>query len=494
MSDETNETNGKELKPEPIQDELTITNRVTTINRIASLLSLRQKQLLIIAFTLIGVIALALIFWRQEREPAIDQNRHEHEREGVIDQVTLSPEALSSASIETVEVGSQPIVTTLLVTGTVQANQQQIQQATPLISGRTERVNVQLGDWVKAGTILAVIASPQIAQMHGKLHEAETRLALAERNLQRVQRSENRVAVLTAKAKLDETETTLRRIRRIVELGAGAAKDLIAAEAAFQTAKAEYEFHSNIALNREIQESKAEVETARVDVTHIRDELLAYGVSIVGRGEQDDHDHNTAIVPLRAPISGTVIERLVNAGAGIEAGKALFTIANLSTVWVIANIPESQIKHLRVGTQANIRAAALTESSISGYVTYINPLLNEETRTVPVRIEVSNVNEQLKIGMFVEVDFPNVEGAEAKGEELVIPEEAVQRIDTRTVVFIPKQDRSGNFEVRNVELGSLVNGYRRIVNGLSPGERVVTKGSFTLKGQLLRGELEEDHH
>jgi cobalt-zinc-cadmium efflux system membrane fusion protein len=97
-------------------------------------------------------------------------------------------------------VTERPAVALLHSTGTVEANQQQSQQATPLVGGRIERVNVSLGDRVRAGAVLAVIASPQIAQMHGKLHEAETQQSLAERNLERVLRAENRVAVLSSKA------------------------------------------------------------------------------------------------------------------------------------------------------------------------------------------------------------------------------------------------------------------------------------------------------
>ena len=119
---------------------------------------------------------------------------------------------------------------------------------TPLVGGRVERVYAAPGDFVRAGQVIAVITRPQIAQMHGKLHEAETRHELAKRNLARVERAENRVAVISAKARLDEAEANLRRVRRLVELGAG--KDLVAAEAAHKMAKAEYDFQSNISLNQ----------------------------------------------------------------------------------------------------------------------------------------------------------------------------------------------------------------------------------------------------
>lgn len=379
------------------------------------------------------------------------------------------------------------------MTGTVEANQQQTQQATPLVSGRVEKVYVSLGDRVRAGMPLAVISSPQIAQMHGKLHEAETKLGLAERELERVMKAENRSEVLKAKARLDEAEAALRRAKRLVEIGAWAGKDLVGAETAYKTAKAEYEFQRDISLNRQVAEAKAAVETARVDVSHIRYEMKALG-AYVAEDEPDDHKHDTSLIELRAPVSGSVTERLVNAGAGVEAGKPLFTIVNLSTVWVIANVPEAQVGALRAGARAQVFSAALGADTRWGRVTYIAPQLDEQTRAAKVRVELANPGERLKTGMFVEVEFPESALSAGAGEELVVPEASIQRIGGRTVVFIAEKNEPGHFKAREVEAGGEANGYTRILNGLKAGERVVAKGSFTLKAQLIKGEMEDDDH
>ena len=368
----------------------------------------------------------------------------------------------------------------------------QLQQASTLVSGRVEKINVVLGDYVKTGSIIAVIASPQIAQIHGKMHEAETKLALAQRNLQRIEKSENRVAVLTAKAKLNEAEKSLKRVQRLVELQAGAEKDLIAAETVFQTAKAEYDFQSNIALNREIAEAKAAIETAEVELSHIRDEMRAYGVPLSDE-EHVDHKTDTSLIPLRAPISGTIVERMINAGAGIEIGKPLFTIADLSNVWIIANVAESQLSQIEIGSKAEIKAAILGEEKLTGKITYIDPRLNEETRTAKVRIELPNPKNKLNLGMFVEVNFL-IANADSK-KIIAIPSGAIQQIEQQTMVFIPKNHKPGHFELREIELGNETsNGYRQVISGLEKGEKVVSKGSFALKTQLLKGELGEDHH
>lgn len=458
----------------------------------------------IIAFSIIGIAALVglLFIWSKQSAPKDvevsvntekkDEHGDEHS-EGEGKEVKLDPETLESAGIEIEGVTQRPAIALLKTNGTIETNPEQTQAVTPLVGGRVENISAGVGDYVQKGALLAVIASPEIAEMHGKLHEAETRLALAERNLARVTRAENRVAVLSAKAKLDEAEATLKRTKRLIELGAGAGKDLISAETNYKTAKAEYDFQSNISLNKEIQEAKAEVETARVDVKHIHDQMRALGVNLDAHDRDSSHRLDTSKVPVYAPASGMVTERPVNQGAGIQSGTTLFVLSNLSSVYAVASVPEAQMPLMRIGTGAEIRSSALGDGAINARVTYIDPQLNEETRTGKVRLEVPNPNGTLRAGMFVEVGFQTGTGA-ATGEELVVPSVSIQRIGEKTVVFIPKDDEAGAFEVREVETGGEVEGYTRIVSGLEIGDKVVTKGSFTLKTQLQKGEMGDDHH
>lgn len=455
-------------------------------------LSPRTRNALILVGALLLVVVVALILWPRGDAKVQSNAESEHGDEGGEGEVSLSAQALAAAGIEIVSVTERPAIALLRVTGAVEANQQQTQQVTPLVSGRVERVNVVLGDNVRAGAVLAVVSSPEVAEMHGKLHEAETHLELAEQTYNRVQRAENRASVIQAQARLDEAEATLRRTRRLIELGAGAGKDLISAEAGYKTAKADFDYQNNISINREVQQARSEVEIARVEVSHLRNSLSTLGAEL-GENTHGKVAHDTSLVALRAPVSGTVTERHINAGAGVEAGKAILTVSNISTVWVIANVPEAQVNDLRVGTPAEVRSASLAQNAIAGRVTYIDTTLNEETRTGRVRVEIENPGERLKVGMFVEVGFQT--GADtATSEEIVIPDAAVQRIADRTVVFVPKEGEVGHFEVRDVELGGSVDGFHRVISGLAPGDRVVTKGSFTLKTQLMKGEMGEHGH
>lgn len=416
-----------------------------------------------------------------------DEKKSEEKGEGNAKEIKLDPETLESAGIETEGVTQRPAVALLKVTGTIESNPQQTQQVSPLVGGRIEEVYVSIGDHVTAGQTLATIMSTEIVESYGKLREAQNRLELAQRNLDRVKRAENQVNILQAKAKLDEAEATLKRTKRLIELGAGAGKDLISAETNYKTAKADYDFQRNIPLNREIQEAEGARKTAEIEAMQQRQSLEALGIA-VGSGKADAR--TVALVQLRAPLTGIVTERMVAPGAGIQAGQAIFTLSNISSLWVTANVPEQQMSMIRIGTPAEVHSPALGEK-INARVTYIDPQISEDTRTARVRLAVPNPGERLRAGMFAEVGFQTSTGA-TTGEELVVPTTAIQRIGEKTVVFVPEEGEAGSFKVREVETGGEIEGYTRIKSGLELGEKVVTKGSFTLKTQLQKGEMGDD--
>src|SRR5215211_6731089 len=158
----------------------------------ARALSARRRNLALVA--IVGVVAIialiVLLVWSRNSKVESQETAKSSESKGLSSEVELSPEAVSAAGIEIVGVTQRPAVPLLRVTGTIEANEQQTQNITPLVAGKVERVFVKLGDRVRAGTPLATVSSPQIAELHAKLHEAETHLQIAERNFQRVQRAE----------------------------------------------------------------------------------------------------------------------------------------------------------------------------------------------------------------------------------------------------------------------------------------------------------------
>lgn len=463
-----------------------------------------QKRLLLGAVAgFLVVLVIASVLWPNgsdeppansngsaaEKEPGEKAGADDDDDAGAAGEVALDPETLVTLDLETEAVASRAAVAPVSVTGSVESNAEREQQVVSLVSGSLASVNVSLGDRVGRGTVLATIRSPQVSELQGQFHEARTKLSLAEANVRRVRTSANRAGVIAAKAKLDLAEKTLNRQRRLLELGAGARKDVEAAEAEYKTAKAEYDYQSNVAISREIHQAEAEAEGMRATVESLRQQLSTLGATPDGR---------SAVVSVTAPVAGSVTKRDVNAGAAVQEGTALFTIADPSTVWVIANVPEGLVPMLRPRVPVEISAQALGNETRRGAVSYVDPTLDEETRTAKVRVELANAGERLKPGMFVEVAFqvyPRGErGDEEVGlEELWIPEAAVQRSGERAFVFVPEEDEPGHYLVKDVRLGTTSGGYVKVLEGLDEDDHVVTKGAFALKSKMLKGSFGEDN-
>jgi Cu(I)/Ag(I) efflux system membrane fusion protein len=177
-----------------------------------------------------------------------------------------------------------------------------------------------------------------------------------------------------------------------------------------------------------------------------------------------------------SPISGYVIEKMVLKGMRVEPGMDLYKIANLSTVWVHADVYEYELPSVRTGQEATISLSTNRSEMFKGRVTYIYPTLNPETRTARIRVELPNPQNKIKPEMFA-----NVELHVNLGRRLSIPESAVLHSGTREIVFVDKGD--GIFEVRFVHLGTRAEGYYEITDGLADGERVVTSANFLIDAE-----------
>ena len=284
--------------------------------------------------------------------------------------------------------------------GCIEADQRKVQQITPLVMGRVSNIFVSTGARVKKGDLLLVIESPQVAELHGRMHEAETRLALAEGQFRRVREGANKVNILKAKASLDEADATLRRDRLLESEGLTPKKELIASESDYKRAEAEFDFQKDISLNHEIAEAKSALTTAKNEVEHLREGLKAldgfFNPSIEGS------QHEISKIELRAPISGTVVERFVNPGAGVDACKPLVTIADISSEWTIANVPEKRLNQVHVGMNTRVTVDGKT---YAGKVSYIDPRLNHDTRTARVTIELKNMAEPVATESIAQIVF-----------------------------------------------------------------------------------------
>ncbi len=315
---------------------------------------------------------------------------------------------------------------------TIQANHNELAEVTALIRGRVVKVSVDVGQDVKKGTLLAMLHSVELGVAEGDYLKAEARLHEAE------------MAHLRAKELYENKAVSLAELQR--------------REAAMKTTQAE------------VRETRNRLDLLGVPKNEI--ERLARELTI------------KADVPLRAPFDGRVIMRNLTRGEVVETDQQLFTVADLSDVWVIANVPEKDVAFVRKNDRVEMVAAAYPHALFHGTITYIGDVLDPATRTMRVRITAPNPDRLLKPEMFALVRVFASPAAAA----LSVPLVAVQKGPAGAIVFVERGD--GAFEARPVLVGEEHGDSIMIKEGLKEGERVVTTGSFALKSEMERYKIE----
>jgi len=180
---------------------------------------------------------------------------------------------------------------------------------------------------------------------------------------------------------------------------------------------------------------------------------------------------------LRAERDGVVLEKAARAGMRFAAGEALYQLADLSTLWLVASVAEQDLALVRLGSRATATVVAYPGRSFAGAVTFVSPVLQPETRTAQVRIELANPAGLLKPAMYGAVDLPVGRAAPC----LAVPESALLDTGTRQIVLIDRG--GGSFEPREVRVGAHGDGYAEILGGLAAGERVVVDGNFLIDAE-----------
>jgi len=181
---------------------------------------------------------------------------------------------------------------------------------------------------------------------------------------------------------------------------------------------------------------------------------------------------------LRAPADGTVMEKMAVEGMHFTAGDPLYRIADLSSVWLTADVFEQDIGMLRRGQNATITVNAYPGTEFTGKVDFIYPTVSQETRTGKVRIVVPNADGRLKTGMYANVAINTAVG---DGPVLAVPDSAVIDSGTRQAVLIERGE--GTFEPREVKLGAHADGFYAVRQGLAGGERVVVSANFLIDAE-----------
>ena len=177
-----------------------------------------------------------------------------------------------------------------------------------------------------------------------------------------------------------------------------------------------------------------------------------------------------------------VTERAANVGLNVDGATKLFTVVDLSTVWIVADVYDRDFSRVRVGTEAAITTPAYPDATLRGRVSYIDPQVNAATRTAKVRIEVANPRGDLRLGMYADVAISTGEAT----ARTLIPRASIQQIGNRSVVYLVDPQQPGRFVERAVTLGAASGEQVEVVSGLQSGDVVVTEGSFFVRAERER--------
>lgn len=355
-----------------------------------------------------------------------------HDKPGEEKCVKMTAEVQKQNGVVVAAVKKQRLAGAISATGKVEANADRIAHVSPRISGKVVSVSASLGDSVSAGQPLATLDSVELGEALSRYHQSRTKLALAQSNMD--------------------------RIKALVEKKIAARKDILQAETEYKTTQTE--LHAD------------------------EERLSLYGLSLA---DLKGDNHKKPLLPVRSPISGIITEKHAIVGELSDPSKSLYTVADLSLVWVMVDINEKDIAKVHKGQAAIVSVGAFPDQKLKGRITYIADHVDEATRTVKARVAVANPGRKLKPEMFATVELALAADAPPV---LAIPEDALQELDGKKMVFVAENE--AEFAARQIQTGRATNGMIEVVDGLKEGERYAVKGAFILKSELKKAELAGD--
>jgi RND family efflux transporter MFP subunit len=423
--------------------------------------------------------------------------------------ITLSAIEVENAGIAFETVGEQLSTESdsVAATGVVEANAYRQTPVLSLVGGIIRQGLPELGQYVRAGERVATVFSEEFTAAQSRYITLRTETENARRNYQRTQRlveinqpgrGETETAQRqrkAAEAAVAENRSRYERTVRLLRIGAASREELEQDTTKLRTAEAELE-EARLRENRAIsllpiapevraasEEALNKLRSAETEMATARQRLVLYGMPSASVDRLRSVSQITSLLSVPAPGSGIVTSRAVNVGEVVDANKELMRITDLSSVWVIAQVFERDLGRLRVGSGASVTTDAFPDRLLRGQISYIDPQLDEVTRTGKVRVELANPGQTLKLGMYVKVAFGALGDAERTSP--VVPIAAVQTVNGQQVVFMPTSDPNV-FVMRAVRLGSQTEQHYMVSEGVQVGDRVVTNGSFLLKAAWLK--------
>jgi cobalt-zinc-cadmium efflux system membrane fusion protein len=344
-------------------------------------------------------------------------------------EVELTPEMGKQFRVESAQMAS--IAITQKVAGRIEANEHRTTRIGASVSGRVVQVMAEVGDRVKAGQTLARLASPELTNAQLAFLRAVSSTKLAERSVERAQQ-------------------------------------LVLAD---------------VIGGAELQRREVELSVARAELRAASDQLRLIGMSSSSIEKLRETGALASEVPITATRTGIVIERKVSQGQVAQPGDPLFTVADLSNVWVVGALPEQDANSVQMHQRVEVEVAALGGRILKGRIVYISDTVQPDTRTVPIRTEVDNPKFELKPQMLATLRLNGL-----FVEQLAVPAAAVVRENDKDYVFVKVAEN--RYRLTEVKLDMAAGELRPVRSGIDVGIPIVVDGSFHLNSQRKRAELE----
>ena len=344
--------------------------------------------------------------------------------------VKIRPEMASH--FKTAEVQMADIAIIQEVAGRIDANEKQVTRIGSAVTGRITQVLAEVGDTVRPGQTLARIASPELTSAQLAYLRAQSQATLAERAVER-------------------------------------ARQLLAAD---------------VIGSAELQRRESELAIARAEWRAANDQLQLMGVSAEGIRRLAANGSLQDAAQVTATLAGVVTERTVSQGQVTQPGDPLFTVADLSSVWVIGALPEQTARTVSLGQVVEVTVPALEDRKLRGKVVFISDTVSPDTRTVTVRTQVDNRDRQLKPQMLATLRLVG-----PSTRQPAVPVAAVVRENDRDHVFV--RESEAGYRLVPVELGPATpEGLRPVIRGVNAGTAIVVEGAFHMNNERKRAELE----
>jgi cobalt-zinc-cadmium efflux system membrane fusion protein len=370
----------------------------------------------------------------QKEEPAA-QSRPPAIREVAPGTIEVPAANTAFAALKTEHVQVRPLRQMLKAqAGKILANENRLAHLSSRVPGRIVAVYANLGDTVKRGDRLLLLDSQELGMAQVEYRKAKTRIFVADQAVQRA--------------------------KSLLEGG-------VIGAAEYQKREGEYQ-----AVQAEVQEAEERLHLLGMEEKDIQ--LLGSAALPHAKAAQ---------VPLRAPFQGEIIERNATVGEVVDPTKTLFTVADLSTIWVRADFSEQQVSQLKIELQIEMKVSAYPNETFKGRISYLAATVDPATRTVRARADIANADGRLRPEMFAEVTV-----LLDQRPVLAVPGSALQQDGAKTIVFVAKGER--RYERREVTVGETQEGYAPLISGLTEGEQVVTDGSYLLKSELLKEQIQ----